>query len=161
MDNILENNLNNLYELSQKKLALMNEILQITKEQESCIKAEDFDALGKTINDKQLRIDKIDEIDKEFNDIFKDIKDKYKVGSIDQLKDYDKFRVKKLQDCISEIMNTVKETMDIEKRNNDRVKMLKDKIAMNIKKVNQGKLINTAYRNAKNIQAPSFYDNKG
>lgn len=161
MDNFLESNLTELYELSQEKLALMKEILQITREQESCIAEDKLDTLGKTINDKQLRIDRIDELDKEFNNIFSNIKDKYRVESIDQLEDYDKVHVQKLQDCIAEIMSTIKEIIDIEKVNNDKVKTLKEKMAVNIKKVNQSKLINSAYSNAKAIQPSRFYDNKG
>jgi len=67
--------------------------------------------------------------------------------------------VKDLQELIQNITEIVKEIYDIEKRNNEKAKELLGVIAGEIKKNNQRKKINSAYR-FRSYENPSYYIDK-
>jgi len=146
-------------ELSQKKYALLQEMLIFTRGQTSAIANENINDLGRLIQNKQERIDQIDKLDNDFNDCFLRLKQVLKVDKLDEVKEMNIDGVKELQNVIAQIMEIAKKISEIEKQNSDELKKLMAATAVEIKKLNQGKAVNNAYKRNQSM-APSYFIDK-
>lgn len=145
-----------LREISDKKYKLMSELLVLTREQSFTINEEGLDELDKLIAQKQTIIDEMSALDEEFDICFRELKSMLNINSLDELQGSGIKGIKELQETISKIMEVVKETIDLEKENRDKVKSLLDAFGNEIKKLNQGKRASSAY-NPGPIQSPSYF----
>lgn len=143
-------------ELSLRKFALLKEMLVLTKGQANAISHQDIDSLQRLTGDKQGRIDSINKLDDEFQACFLKLKQVLKVDKLREIKDGKIAGAKELQSAIGQVMSLVKEISDIEKRNNADVKKMMDATALEIKKINQGKVANNAYKSGIG-KAPSYF----
>lgn len=146
-------------ELSQKKYMLLKEMLIFTRGQTSAIANENINDLERLIQNKQERIDQIDKLDNDFNDCFLRLKQVLKVDKLDEVKEMNIDGVKELQNVIGQIMEIAKKISEIEKQNSDELKKLMAATAVEIKKLNQGKTINNAYKFNQSM-APSYFIDK-
>jgi len=146
-------------ELSQKKYALLKEMLMFTKGQTSAIADGNINNLQRLIENKQERIEQIDKLDDEFKTCFQRLKLVLKIDKLDELRETEIGGVKELQNVVGLITELIKEISEIEKKNSDELKKLMAATAVEIKKLNQGKTINNAYKRNQTM-APSYFIDK-
>ncbi|HHW01027.1 MAG TPA: flagellar protein FlgN [Clostridiaceae bacterium] len=147
-------------ELSQKKYALLKEMLLFTKSQTAAIADENMKNLERLIQNKQERIEGIDKLDDEFKSCFMQLKQALNVDKLDEIKDMKISGVKELQDVIGQITEILKEISEIEKKNSDEIKKKMAATAVEIKKINQSKTINSAYKSSPQSMVPSYFIDK-
>lgn len=146
-----------LLEISTKKYKLLQDMLALTRAQARSINEDGVEDLQKLIDEKQARIDEINKLDEEFGVYFQRMKQQMKVKSLDELDMTGTTGAKELQLCIGEIMNTMEEISRLEKENGDNAKKLLDSFSEEIRKLNQGKKMNTAYKPGGSMIPPSYF----
>ncbi|NMA65585.1 MAG: flagellar protein FlgN [Clostridiaceae bacterium] len=146
-------------ELSQKKYVLLKEMLVLTKSQTSAIANENMNDLERLIQSKQERIERIDKLDDEFKTCYLKLKELLKVNKLDEIKEMKIAGVKELQDTVGQIAEIIKEISEIENKNKDEIKKIMALTAVEIKKINQGKTANSAYKPSQSM-APSYFIDK-
>lgn len=149
-----------LLNISQKKHELLKGILSITREQTGVITEEGSEQLIKFIDMKQERIDAVDKLDDEFKSCFEGLKQEMKVKSLDELKSHSIRGIGELQQCISGIMQTVKEISLLEEENRDKANKLLGELGSEIKKLNQGKRMSSAYSSPSVPPSAYYFDTK-
>src|SRR6056297_3064959 len=92
----------NLTEILQEKNNLLVELLNLTEHQLQFLKDQEIDKLGRVLESKQLRIDRIDKLDKEFVNKFTVIKSSYGIQEISEL-EIDKKYLRKLKNITMQI----------------------------------------------------------
>ncbi len=133
-----------LTEISQKKLNMLIRIKNITRQQSEAIEKEDVDALNYLINNKAEIMQKVDELDDQFELYFEGFKTVLNVTSLDQITTpYN--GLPQLKGTVTRVFNILKETMQIDEKNCKTAKELKEKIAREIRKINMSKVANRAY----------------
>lgn len=148
-----------LTETSGKKLELLQQMLVLTRRQSEIINEDGIDTLEKIVEGKQKLIDEINKLDEAFDVYFSRLKSALKVKSLDEIRGTQLKGVKQLQDTIGQITDLIKEISGIEKINNIKAKSLLQSLGNEIKKVNQGKKMNSAYRPVP-TQVPSYFIDK-
>ena len=148
-----------LMEVSEKKLGLLEDMLNITKAQAESINEDGLESLEKLVNEKQTKIDAIDKLDEEFDVYFRRLKSELKVKSLDELSGLNIKGVKELQQTVGRIMGLIGDISGIEKQNNDKAKSLLGKFGDEIKTINQGKKMNSAYMPGP-VKPPSYFIDK-
>lgn len=159
MNNSPEKYVEKLLENSQKKYKYLEDMLKLTEQLSAVMTEEGMDTLEKLIADRQAVIEKVDKLDEEFNVYFSRLKHELKVNSLDELKDTNIKGLRELKDVVAKIMDILKEMSQIDKKNNDEAKKLFDSLGTEIKKINQGKMVNTAYY-PKQVQTESYFIDK-
>lgn len=148
-----------LIDASHKKYKLLEDILRLTKEQSSVINEDGIDNLNRIIEEKQNNIDQIDKLDEEFNVYFQRLKSELKVNTLDEIQGTNIEGIKELKDCTKGIIDIIGEISKLEQENNSNAKNLLEDLGKEIKKLNQGKKVNTVY-SAGPGQAPSYFIDK-
>ena len=164
MDRTPEKTIDRLNELLQKKRNLMQDILKLTNAQTEAISQDGLDRLNGFIKDKQIRIDEINQLDEEFELLSAEFKKDFGISRLDQL-DAAKLTseasagAKQLKTLTAGILDVIREISEVEKLNSQKSKKLLEQFGNEIKKINQGKKANNAYR-AGAINAPSYFLDK-
>ncbi|WP_052045101.1 flagellar protein FlgN [Caloranaerobacter azorensis] len=141
-----------LINLSEIKLSLVREILEITKKQSKCINENDIKGLQECIDMKQKRIDEINKIDSVFIEKYEEFKAINKIDSIEMI-DIKKYpRLKHLKETINNILLILKEVQAIETDNNTKIKNEFDSLKLKLKNIKQGKKMVKGYDNAYKIR---------
>lgn len=148
-----------MHEVSASKLGLLKEMLDLTKKQSEVITEETTDQLLKIIEDKQRLIESIDKLDEEFNIYLERLKFELKVKNLDELKGSTIPGLIEFKQCIGLIMKVMNEIDELDKKNNIKAKELLNNLGQEIKKLNQGKMVNQLYT-PKSYQASSYYIDK-
>lgn len=156
-----------LVEVSGRKYSLLTDMLDLTKRQTASINEDDLDVLQKIIDDKQAIINSIDKLDDEFEACFKKLKSELKIDRLDELKDrlgdLKNFsaieRLGELQEIIAKIMHLTREISEIEKINGEKAKDLFEKLGSEIEKINQARMLKSAY-SPQMPKPPSFFIDK-
>jgi FlgN protein. len=143
----------------QKKKVLVQDILDLTREQSKVINEDGLDELRKLIDKKQLKIDDMGKLDEEFNVYFSRLKLSQKVTSLDELDMAGVKGAKELKALTSEVVKIITSITEIEKENNDKTSSLLNQFGAGLKKVNQGKRVNNAYTPMQ-INKPSYFIDK-
>ena len=149
-----------LIDILKKKHVLLRAILSLTQAQSSEIKEDSIGELQKLIDEKQHVIDDINILDEEFNVYFTRLKTTLKINSLDELNAAGIESAKHLKEITAGIINLVSEISEIEKTNNDKSKELLGKLGGEIKKINQGKKVNTTYASKPGSTPAYFIDKK-
>jgi hypothetical protein len=149
-----------LTEISEKKYKFLQDIFILTGEQAKTMTEDGVEQLDGIIAAKQTLIEQIDKLDEEFNVYFLRLKQVLGIKSIDDLKSPSFHGMKDLQDSIRNVMLLIKNISEIDKQNNENAKKLLDDLGMEIKKINQGKKVNMAYKPSPVIQSPSYFIDK-
>ncbi|RCX14786.1 FlgN protein [Anaerobacterium chartisolvens] len=149
-----------LLELSSQKYKLLEEILLLTRQQAATIREDELKRLEDFIASKQEKIDSIDKIDEEFNVYFQRLKHQLKIKSLDQLKDHEIGGIRDLQAIVGKVMSIIAEISKLEKANGAQAQKLLSSLGDEIKKINQGKKMNSAYNPNPVFQPPSYFIDK-
>lgn len=138
-----------LIQLSLNKLELLGQVLEETKGQSTVITEDSIEALQKSIDAKQELIGRINKSDEAFSVYFERLKSIKKVNTLDQLNVHDIDGLSELRQIIEKIVNTLREIENVEQSNNKQAHNVLDKLATEIKKINNGKVATNAYRVSK------------
>lgn len=153
-----------LNELSRKKKALLFDILKLTQAQTEAITEDGIDGLNRLINDKQSIIDDIGKLDEEFGTYYQRLKSTMEITHLEQLDDTKlegsaSEGARQLKSLTSEILNVIRDISEIEKINSQKSNKLLEQFGNEIKKINQGKIANNAYKSGA-ASAPSYFLDK-
>ncbi len=159
MDSTHEKYMDRLNGLLQKKRGLLQEILDLTRLQTAAVDGEDLEKLQKLIEDKQTKIDAVDKLDEEFNVYFQRLKSTLKVKSLSELDASGMPGASQLKETTAGILKLITAIGDIEKVNGEKSKRLLDSFGSEIKKLNQGKRVNSVYAPPP-LKPPSYFIDK-
>lgn len=149
-----------LLDASTKKVGLLLRMLELTKQQALTITEDGIDRLADAVAEKQIKINEINKIDEEFDVYFQGLKRELKITNLDEIKNLRIKGIGELQEQIRKISEIAKEIFEKEHENNDKAQGLLNDFKVEIKKLNQGKMVNSAY-NVRPIQNSSnFIDKK-
>lgn len=145
--------LEDILEILRIKLKIINDIYDLTCEQNRKIKDNDIDGFLRNIDRRQIRMDKIDNHDKKLNNLISNLKIKYNISSIEDL-DNDKIQlINQLKD---KIKNVAKQAYSLDIENNiifkEKLKEVKEK-AVGVKK---GKRLTSTYY-PKQMQSQGYF----
>jgi|BioPla2DNA2_1021312.scaffolds.fasta_scaffold17150_4 predicted transcriptional regulator len=160
MDITSEGYIERLIDISSKKDGYLKELLHLTVAQSDVIKEEGLEELQKLINDKQRKIEEINKVDEDFNVYFTRLKQKLGISRLDEINNPGIKGVKELQEIIAQIMKNVEQISEIENQNVNRAKNLLNDFGSNIRRINEGRKVNTAYNNTSSLNTPSYYIDK-
>lgn len=149
-----------LLEISNRKYEFLKKMLELTKQQSEAITVEDMEVFQQSVAKRQDVISNIDQADEEFNVYYLRFKREMNVESLEEIKDSQLQGIKELQTCIRCIVSTINEIIEIDNANNRRAKELLNDLGSQIKTMNQGKMMNTAYRPGPVRPASYFIDKK-
>lgn len=153
-----------LNELQLSKRKALKEILELTKAQTEAITEDTLDSLGKLIDEKQKKIDEMIELDNEFETYFGRLKSILGVSRLNEL-DMAKLDAASaegavlLKRTIAEVMEIANSIVELEKVNNQKSNKLLDDFGKEIRKINQNKRANLAYKPLP-VNAPSYFLDK-
>ncbi len=159
MDNSPDKYVEKMIKVTNNKYKLLQEVLAMTEEQFRSINEEGLEALEKLVAQKQIKIDDINKLDDEFNVYFHRLKFELKIKSLDELQGSDIRGAGDLKESVGKVIGILGEIFEVEKKNNDKAKMLLSEIGSEIKKLNVGKKINSVYRPGP-VQAFSYFIDK-
>jgi hypothetical protein len=153
-----------LNELMLAKKNILTEIFSLTKAQTDTITEDSLDDLKKLIDEKQIKIDKMLELDDDFETYFGRLKS---VLGISKLSELDAAKLDPasaegaaaLKETIGEIMELAGRITELEKINDQKSNKLLDRFGEEIRKINQSKRANLAYKPIQPI-APSYFIDK-
>lgn len=132
-------NIDKIILLSLEKKKILNEILNLTKEQKNSIEKDDLDFLGQILEDKENLMKKVDLLDKEFLDLYNSLKEKEGIQSFTEI-DINKYdNIKKLKNVVGEINSILTEISKVDKENKSKMEENIKNIKINIKNVKKGK----------------------
>ena len=151
-----------LNELLEKKKALLADILGITRAQTEAVTEDGMDGLSDLIKNKQLKIDEINKLDEEFGIYYQRLKSTLEISRMDQI-DAEKLdgaaQARRLKALTAEILDVIRDIAVIERENSRKSKKLLEKFGNEIKKINQGKRANNAYKPGA-FGVPSYFVEK-
>ena len=148
-----------LNELSEKKLALIEEILLFTRSQNEVIKASRFEEVDALLGERQKRMDAVDKLDEQFIIFSTQLKTVLSIDSFESLPEYSLPGTVDLKDIVVRIQERLSQIKGIEDENSQLIKKelvdTKDKIDHS----NAFKRLSGAYYPSNN-EIPSYYFDK-
>lgn len=149
-----------LIELSEKKLDSLKEIFNLTKQQSGVISEDNVEEINRLIELKQKQIDNIDELDSSFEVYYSRLKSVVGVDSIEELRMSQISGAAELKQLITVIFDTAKKIQTLEIDNKTRVEAIVNKLAEDIKKIKQSKAVNNGYNMGAKLPPQSYFDQK-
>lgn len=149
-----------LIEISEKKHKLLQDLFVLTGEQAKNITEDGLEQLDKVIAAKQSIMGDIDKLDEEFNVYFLRLKQGLGIKSLSDLRVSAVNGMKELQDSVKNVMELIKQISELDAKNNEDAKKLLQHLGDEIKKINQGKKVNVAYKATPVIQPTSYFIDK-
>jgi len=148
-----------LYRVSEAKLQLMVSLMEATQEQQKALEEENLETLNQTIAKKNKIIEKIDVLDREFAEKYKDLKETLGIEDLTQLEEEPVEGFKDLKEKIHEIMSQVNKVNQLDKENLEKMKKDMEKVQSKIKNARTGKKAVGSY-NQKYQQSESIFIDK-
>lgn len=134
-----------LISISNEKKSYLEEMLQLSKKQETIIKNDDLSKLDSVLNDRDLLMKTIDKLDLEFLEIYNDILASEKVENIYDI-DVDKFtNIKDLKKVVGTIRDTLKEIDILDKNNMSNINKAFEEVQSNLKQIKTGQKLYKGY----------------
>ncbi len=149
-----------LFELSTKKLDSLKEILKLTEKQSTVITEDNAEELHSIIDQKQKRMDIIDELDQAFEVYFARLKSVLGVKSLEEIRATQLNGSSELKQVVTAIYDVTKQIQSLEESNNKKVKESMDKLSSEIRQVKRGKMVNNGYNIAAKLPQQSYYFDK-
>lgn len=145
--------------IEREKYNILLRVLELTEEQHRVILDFDAEKLNELIDSKQVEINSLEKLDKEFTLIIDDIKSVYDIRSLEELTSLNTLKVSELKSMTNNIMKRVQEIKSYEEENRIILEQQKKEYANKIKQINNGKKAEKMYQ-SNNIVQPFFYDKK-
>lgn len=157
MDNQLINNLNQIIE---QKLDLFSELYDITVMQQQDIDNNEADNIETLVQQKQLIIDKIDQLDQNFLKGYETLKTSLNLDKLEKT-DTSKYpELRNLKESVERIMELAPEIMKLENNNREKLNAIFDKVKNELKQVKAGKKSIKAYEAAPVYNDGIYIDKK-
>lgn len=151
---INDNDLKRLISFIEHKLSLLNEVLEISKNQAEVIANENIDRLNDLIASKQLRMNKIDKVDRQMHKIFIRIRSNYGIQKIEELK------IDTIQLFFNKINEILLEIYEIDKKNSELAHGKYEEIKGKLKNAKKEKKVASKYYTVAAQTGGYFIDNK-
>jgi hypothetical protein len=151
--------LNQMIDLSQKKLEMLTELKQHSESQNEAIKQGDFDRIEKMLNKKEELIQSIQKLDSDFLLFSDNLKKLLGIKGLDELSSTTLEGRAQLKDHIEKITSVVESIIRIEQSGYENASAIRNELAERIKGVNAGRKMTSAYH-AKPISNPSYFFDK-
>lgn len=148
-----------LYELSLKKLSLLQELLLYTRSQKEIILAGRFEEMDSLIAEKQRRMDAIDKLDEQFVVYSSRLKGMLSISSLEDLPKFKIAGTSELKACVAKIHEVLTEIKTLEDENASQVRKELKETKEKINHSNAFKRVNGAY-NPVSSDIPSYYFDK-
>lgn len=149
----------NLIDLVRNKYDLLEEIYELTKKQTEVIEETDLEILSILIDEKQERIDLIRKKDSQFEAIVSDLKTLYDIKSLDEL-EIKSPNITILKDNVDSVMTILKDIMELEASNKEKITSKKDQLEEKMGKAQNGKKAIKQYGGAGVYSDAYFFDKK-
>ncbi len=143
----------------EEKNRLLERMQKYTSEQTQAITENDIKKLENLTAKKQKLIDRINSLDDEFGKAFDEFKKQHGVETVGDALKSDADNVSRLKECVEMTVSAIKRIKLMEEENRSKAKRLLNALGEKMKKINQGKKLNTAYR-APSDGTPSFFLDK-
>jgi hypothetical protein len=151
--------INQMIALSKKKYDLLIKLKGLSEKQNEAFGEERLDSVEKILNEKDVIISNISSIDEEFLKHSGMIKQLLGINSLTELENTNVEGRQELKALIEEISNLVEAIIDIEKQGQSLAVEMKKSFSKEIKTLNSGKKITSAYNN-KPLNNPSYFFDK-
>lgn len=155
----LERIIDNLIGLSENKYEYLDEIYLLTKQQTDAIEKTDMGFLSLLIDEKQERIDYVRNLDIKFESIVDDLKTLYEIKSLDEL-ETESVNISILKNNISKIMNLLRNIVDLEAFNKDKILASKKALEEKMDNAKKGKKAIKQYGGVSTYTDSYFFDKK-
>jgi hypothetical protein len=151
MNTTPEKYIERLNELLLKKRALLLDILSLTQAQTEAIAEDSLNSLDDLINSKGLKIDAVNKLDEEFGIYCLKLKSALGISKLDQLDatvlgGNASEGAKQLKGLTAGILDLIRSISEVEKGNSQKSNKLLEQFGNEIKKINQGRKANNAYK---------------
>jgi hypothetical protein len=150
----------NLIALLDEKLKLLERMLKYTMDQSQAITEDDTDKLNIIVGKKERLIEKINEVDRKFEEEYLSLKRELGVESLDELHAGEIDGTEELITGTRKVVAMIERIKVTEDENRKKAKRLLNVLEEKIKKMNQGKKIKSAYENISSEVPPFFMDKK-
>ncbi|TYQ16856.1 UNVERIFIED_CONTAM: FlgN protein [Acetivibrio alkalicellulosi] len=160
MNNLSQQYIKRMIEVSKKKQIVLQDILLLTMAQTEAIETDGMEGLERLLENKQKKIEVIDRLDLDFSTCFTKIKDIFNVESLEDAKMASIEGVNELKRSIEKILEILKEISGVEKQNSDKVKNIMTDLSGRIKRINQGKKVNSLYNGYDDESSSSYFIDK-
>ena len=148
-----------LIEISRNKLECFERLLKLTESQAGAIEAEDVGILEGLVAEKQVEINEINRLDEEFEVYFRRLKSVLGEESLDRVTNADIKSAKELKKIVAAIMDSAGKIEELERQNGEKARRLLDKFGEEIKKINRGMKVASAYM-PEPAKPPSYFIDK-
>ncbi|MBZ2174863.1 flagellar protein FlgN [Schnuerera sp. xch1] len=128
-----------LISLTKKKKQLLDNIINITKRQTGQIEKENMEGLDMSLNKKDNIIKQIDKLDREFLEVFSQVKKAHSVEDINQLDIEEYPNLKELKEVVQEVASTLLAISMIDKENSYSIKRKLEKTKLELRNIKKGK----------------------
>lgn len=148
-----------LIEILEKKKSLFHELLSLTEKQTEVICEDKLEELQRLVDEKQIKIDAAVKLDDDFQVYFRRLKSELRLDSLDELRASQVEGAARLKDLTAVIIGLAEKISFLEKANNTSAKSLLNKLGGEVRKVSEGRRINSAYTPGP-VSAPSYFIDK-
>lgn len=149
----------NLVSLVKSKYEQLQDVYVLTEQQSNAIETLDMEELNRLIDEKQERINLIMTFDSQFEAIVDDIKTIYEIKSLDEL-EFESDNIIKLKDMISKVTGILRQILQIENSNKEKMNASKLELEMKMKNAQTGKIAMKQYSGISNYSDAVFFDRK-
>jgi len=155
----LELMVNKLVGIQREKYNGLLKVLELTKEQHNAILDADIEKLNELIVMRQVEIDLIETLDKDYSSVVEKLKIEYKVESLREIKIANDTIAAEFEGITEGIKKAMREVTSYEEENQRILEEQKKEFGDRIKQINQGKRAEKMYQTKGYVQ-PVFYDKK-
>lgn len=147
-----------LIEILSIKLKLLEDIYKLTCDQSLKLDNEEIEDFIKILNSRELRINKIKQLDKRYDDILNRIKKEYKINDLTQIDDKQNIHtLQSLQDNIHKLLQNIHK---VDKINKEKFDIEFSKVKDNMKSIKKGRKVTSSYYKIPTQVGGYFIDNK-
>lgn len=150
---------NKLVSIQREKYNGLLKVLELTKNQHNALLEADIDKLSELIELRQVEIDLIDSLDKEYSKTIENLKSEYKVDSLQEIEVSNSVVSAEFESITEGIKRAMREVTSYEEENQRILEEQKKEFGDKIKQINQGKRAERMYQSKGYVQ-PVFYDKK-
>ncbi|SES85984.1 FlgN protein [Natronincola peptidivorans] len=151
---------NYLLRLTEAKLVLMKDLLKVTTEQSRILQTDEVEMLDSLIQQKQVIIEKINVLDKEFAEKYEMLKKELGVANLQELEGEAAESFKDLKEKIEKVIEVIEEIHLLDHANTEKIKENIAAAKKNIKTIKTGKKAVSGYNSTYNEGHSIFMDKK-
>lgn len=147
-----------LIQILSVKLKLLEDIYELTCNQTIELDNKEIDSFIKILNSREIRINKIKQLDKSYDDILNKIKKQYKIHDLAEIDDKKGIHtIQLLEDNIHKLLQNIHK---VDKTNKEKFDIEFSKVKDNMKSIKKGRKVTSSYYKIPTQVGGYFIDNK-